>query len=110
MVSNWTGQHWSKVPQRLAFELLSVFPPVWIKSSGVTYNVCDNKWTLCMTSEGQLNPQQGPGRSVSSRCSHCENVNTSKRQRLIMHCAVHKGCCWAFNDTVLVVSELTARL
>ena len=58
MASKLTGQHQIKVPQeaRVLFELLTVCPPVWFKSNGVTYNVRDSKWTLCMTSEGEVDP------------------------------------------------------
>lgn len=62
MASKLTGKHQSKVPQMFEsfFELLNVCPHVWIKSNGVTYKLRGSKWTLSMTSEGELNPQTRP--------------------------------------------------
>lgn len=62
-----------------------------------------------MTSEGELNPQKASGVLLVADVVTA-NVSTSKRQRLIMHCAAHGGRSWVFPDTVLAVLGLTARL
>lgn len=79
---------------------------MWIKSNGVTYNVRASKWTLRMTSEGELNPQQGLRRSVSSRYGHCTLAHPGQGRR-ILHCVVHGGL-WVFPDTVLAVLGFAA--
>lgn len=63
----WTGQQQSE-----GLCEGRVRPPVWIKSNGATYDVRGSTWTVCMTSEGELSPQQGLGRPGSGGCGHWE--------------------------------------